>query len=528
MTDSEILRTGVLFKKGSGSGPFGRKNWKPRYFVLTTSRLQYFTFEDGELKGELSLQGCDEGVLEVMPADSMKTGSSASTIWRVAINAPERRLLVAAGTEMEMNDWVDKLVLAFRLNAGQPVLQRASMPASSSSSSSSCLLTSMPHNNGTTGPATLYGNLTTSNSSAMNCNPSIRDFQNFSVPRRGMGQRHSTGMDTRSMTGQDESEYYSGRGGGGGRLSMAESRRNTTTTTTTMRMKKQEQEQEQKGQRDELPVQLLPQDEDEEKEEDGAEKGQAPLWSIRKTADSDSDSVSDSDGSAAAQDAAMRRQLALQQEEAVHAAAEDVQCQEERERVAGLDQHLIQSKRLEEEAMREQELELQQREEDVLEQQRRRKREKHAQRRAEHEKTVKLKLQLEQEQEQKDSGVDESDAHEQDGIGLVMAGADSSDQCGEEAGAGAVPRSSLVGDVKRQMIHKQQAEHQRRREAALKHAALEQQRLKMEQMGVVDGSEGEVVAAREVEAAPREIEVVRRVPVKKQAPVAAPTESFEF
>uniref|UniRef100_K3XC01 PH domain-containing protein n=1 Tax=Globisporangium ultimum (strain ATCC 200006 / CBS 805.95 / DAOM BR144) TaxID=431595 RepID=K3XC01_GLOUD len=129
MADQQILRTGVLFKKGSGMGPFGRKNWKPRYFVLTPSKLKYFTFEDGDLKGEVDLSGCDDNMIEVMPMDAMKTGSSASTIWRVAINAPERRLLVAAGTEMEMNDWVDKLMLAFRINSGQ-----AAFPAPSRSS----------------------------------------------------------------------------------------------------------------------------------------------------------------------------------------------------------------------------------------------------------------------------------------------------------------------------------------------------------------------------------------------------------
>ncbi|CCI50814.1 unnamed protein product [Albugo candida] len=119
----QVLRKGVLFKKGSGHGPFGRKNWKPRYFVLRPHTLSYYTFEDGELKGELDISSCDETALEIMPADSMKTGSSASTIWRVAINAAERRLLVAASTEMEMNNWVDKFLLAFRINSGMSLDQ---------------------------------------------------------------------------------------------------------------------------------------------------------------------------------------------------------------------------------------------------------------------------------------------------------------------------------------------------------------------------------------------------------------------
>ncbi|GLE11604.1 hypothetical protein PINS_up024134, partial [Pythium insidiosum] len=92
------------------TGPFGRKNWKPRYFVLTPKRLQYYTYEEGELKGEVDLTGCNE--------------HSASTIWRVAINTADRRLIVAAGTELEMNDWVEQFLLAFRINSGHRDLPR--------------------------------------------------------------------------------------------------------------------------------------------------------------------------------------------------------------------------------------------------------------------------------------------------------------------------------------------------------------------------------------------------------------------
>ncbi|CAI5730709.1 unnamed protein product [Hyaloperonospora brassicae] len=532
MTDSEILRTGVLFKKGSGAGPFGRRNWKPRYFVLTTARLQYYTFEDGELKGELSLQGCDEGVLEVMPADSMKTGSSASTIWRVAINAPERRLLVAAGTEMEMNDWVDKLVLAFRLNAGQPVLQRASMPTSSSSALSSAgRLTAMPHSgNGSHA----------SGSSGVNCNPSIRDFQNFAVPRRGMGQRHSTGVDTRATRGPDEAVVRSARGGSS----------NSSNSSSEGQVRMQEEDEEMGLQElkvgEEVPVHLQDDEEKEEGEKD------VLAWPMP----SDGDGEKAERKKAAEQDAAMRRQLALQQQQrqqeeaaqaaarvAAAAAAEEMQRQDEQQQQQ---QH---------ETMTEQAVASQAAADDVLEQQRRRKREKHARRRAEHEKAVKLKLQLQQEQEQADlafrltqhtDSVGASEHEKQVGSASVsMAKGDDDeveddDRDDQEAvgggsvarapggGAAAAPRSSLVGDVKREMIHKQQAERHRRREAALKQVAVEQQRVKMEEMSVEEDSSDEV-APRVVEVAPREIEVVRRVPVKKQpAPAAAPMESFEF
>ncbi|KAF0687715.1 Aste57867_20569 [Aphanomyces stellatus] len=111
-----IIKSGVLFKKGSGMGLLQRKNWKPRYFELTQHALRYFTFQDGEMKGEINLKMCGEDTLEIMPADSMKTGGSASTIWRIAINTTERRLLVAAGTETEMNGWIDAFLEIFRAN----------------------------------------------------------------------------------------------------------------------------------------------------------------------------------------------------------------------------------------------------------------------------------------------------------------------------------------------------------------------------------------------------------------------------
>ncbi|EQC26377.1 hypothetical protein SDRG_15788 [Saprolegnia diclina VS20] len=121
-----VVKAGVLFKKGSGGGLLKRKNWKPRYFELTQNALRYFTFQDGEVKGEIMLKTCGEDVLEIMPADSMKTGGSASTIWRIAINAPSRRLLIAAGTEHEMNDWVDALLAVFHANTtGTDVFQQA-------------------------------------------------------------------------------------------------------------------------------------------------------------------------------------------------------------------------------------------------------------------------------------------------------------------------------------------------------------------------------------------------------------------
>ncbi|RLN56020.1 hypothetical protein BBJ29_007835 [Phytophthora kernoviae] len=538
--DGQILRTGVLFKKGSGTGPFGRKNWKPRYFVLTPSRLQYFTFEDGELKGELNLSGCDEGVLEVMPADSMKTGSSASTIWRVAINAPERRLLVAAGTEMEMNDWVDKLVMAFRINSGQPPVQRASMPAST-------------------------GSLVQGNN--VNSNPSIRDFQNFSVPRRGVNQRHSTGGE------MQESQHFQAE----------------------HLMLHQQQMEEQRREDEELQRQR--------------EQEEEQLRQLAQDEEQDRRSVQlDEQRRQSAQDAEMRKQLAAQaqreqeehagqeeraeqeehaqQEEEAHAAAlaaaEELQIQEEQEKKAQKEHEMqerkeievqqamelqrareaeeaarlqmeqeqedLRNKRLAEELAIQEKLKSQQGE-DLLELQRRQKREEHARQRAEREQAVRNSLKQQQDQDdlafrmtqQMNSHFsvdDESDDSDKEPEGSPPSPTRSSGihdaETAHTSASASAPRSSLIGDVKREMMQKQQLEHQRRREAALKQeqqernaewrqqqVELEQQRTQMEKMDVRE-------SPREVEIAPREIEVVRRAPVKPKPTPAAPMESFEF
>lgn len=106
MDNNEIVRTGILFKKGSGGGLLGRKNWKTRYIVLSKNFLSYYTHQLGELKGKIDLRHCKQDKIEVMPLDALKTGTSYSSIWRIAINTPERRLLLAAASESEMNDWI--------------------------------------------------------------------------------------------------------------------------------------------------------------------------------------------------------------------------------------------------------------------------------------------------------------------------------------------------------------------------------------------------------------------------------------
>lgn len=113
MSREKLVHSGVLFKKGAGGGVFGRRNWKLRYFVLTTTKLQYYTAPNGRLKGEISLSGCEQFKIELMPAESMRWHHTAVSKWRLALNTPERRLLLSACTEAEMKVWAQKLALAF-------------------------------------------------------------------------------------------------------------------------------------------------------------------------------------------------------------------------------------------------------------------------------------------------------------------------------------------------------------------------------------------------------------------------------
>ncbi|KAF0709766.1 hypothetical protein AaE_012777 [Aphanomyces astaci] len=107
--EDNLVRTGILYKKGRKTGFFSRQNWKPRFFMLTWEKLSYYEFEGGELKGEVDLRSCTNKDIQVMPDDCKKTGQSASSIWRIAISTPARRLFIAATSEFEMIEWLEDL-----------------------------------------------------------------------------------------------------------------------------------------------------------------------------------------------------------------------------------------------------------------------------------------------------------------------------------------------------------------------------------------------------------------------------------
>ncbi|EQC26374.1 hypothetical protein SDRG_15785 [Saprolegnia diclina VS20] len=105
-----LIHKGVLFKRGSGHGLFQRTNWKPRYFELTETHLSYYNHQGGALRGHIDVAAVDS--IEMMPVDAVKTGSSASTNWRLGVCTPTRRLLLAANSEADMRAWADAFVRA--------------------------------------------------------------------------------------------------------------------------------------------------------------------------------------------------------------------------------------------------------------------------------------------------------------------------------------------------------------------------------------------------------------------------------
>ncbi|KAF0688648.1 Aste57867_19760 [Aphanomyces stellatus] len=111
-----LVKEGALFKRGGGTSYFGRRNWKRRYFTLTTSDLLYVDACSGKLKGCMDISTCGQDALEIQPDDCPKTGSSDATVWRLAIQAPHRRLFVAAATENEMLAWANAFLKVFKAN----------------------------------------------------------------------------------------------------------------------------------------------------------------------------------------------------------------------------------------------------------------------------------------------------------------------------------------------------------------------------------------------------------------------------
>ncbi|KAF0710259.1 hypothetical protein AaE_012613, partial [Aphanomyces astaci] len=107
--DKIVWRSAMLFRKGEPT-VFGRGKWKPRYAVLTSTSITYYTNpSQSVLEHTVDLAHCSPTDIEQMPHDCPKTGHSASSIWRIAIQTPTRRHFIAVTSPDEMNRWFQDL-----------------------------------------------------------------------------------------------------------------------------------------------------------------------------------------------------------------------------------------------------------------------------------------------------------------------------------------------------------------------------------------------------------------------------------
>ncbi|RQM29033.1 hypothetical protein B5M09_003211 [Aphanomyces astaci] len=105
--DVAAVRTGVLHV--TTMGLFGVCFWKPRFVVLTATKLLCYSFEGGELKLELDMSECTPSDINVMPADCTRIRSFGASIWRIGLNIGGQRYFVATSSEYDMNLWVQDL-----------------------------------------------------------------------------------------------------------------------------------------------------------------------------------------------------------------------------------------------------------------------------------------------------------------------------------------------------------------------------------------------------------------------------------
>ncbi|RHZ22707.1 hypothetical protein DYB37_007474 [Aphanomyces astaci] len=102
-----VLTTGVLYRRRRGNLGW-LERWTLSHFVLCTRYLKYYNHSGEKLLGVLNLAGCSETSVEIMPKDSVPNGKQA-TIWRFALRTPQRRIILSAATEYEMNCWLRHL-----------------------------------------------------------------------------------------------------------------------------------------------------------------------------------------------------------------------------------------------------------------------------------------------------------------------------------------------------------------------------------------------------------------------------------
>ena len=92
---SDVVFEGFLYKEGEKN-----KSWNNRYFVLTKSKVLYFTRKDGELKGSFQL------VNSTISTCHTKDKSNC-----FQIDTPKRTYYFSAETFSDMEKWIDMVML---------------------------------------------------------------------------------------------------------------------------------------------------------------------------------------------------------------------------------------------------------------------------------------------------------------------------------------------------------------------------------------------------------------------------------
>ncbi|OQR99411.1 hypothetical protein THRCLA_06534 [Thraustotheca clavata] len=107
-----VIYSGVLYRRRRGPMAQWIERWTLSHFVLTWNCLRYYSQNGEKLRGEIDLSNA---TIQVLPMDSVFNGRQA-TLWRFAISNTNRRLLMSAMTEYEMNVWVKHLLVAMGMD----------------------------------------------------------------------------------------------------------------------------------------------------------------------------------------------------------------------------------------------------------------------------------------------------------------------------------------------------------------------------------------------------------------------------
>ncbi|KAL1490589.1 hypothetical protein ABEB36_013257 [Hypothenemus hampei] len=105
------LKEGLMIKRAQGRKRFGRKNFKQRYFKLTTHNLSY-----SKSRGKEAL--CEIPLSNILAVERLaETSFKMKNMFQIV--QPERALYVQAGNCVEEKEWVDLLTKICQTNANR-------------------------------------------------------------------------------------------------------------------------------------------------------------------------------------------------------------------------------------------------------------------------------------------------------------------------------------------------------------------------------------------------------------------------